>query len=146
MKGREGQKSPRTHFCRHLQLKAKSAAFFIMICLKTLKFICVKVHRAYLLMPNYYNILQEKVKSLSHVSLLVTPLTSLPGFPCPWDFSDKNTGVGCHFLLQGKYYKKGQTILHTVKSSETFSLRTIVKDFLSAGRWVQMEHWSNSLL
>uniref|UniRef100_UPI00397BF829 hypothetical protein n=1 Tax=Pseudomonas aeruginosa TaxID=287 RepID=UPI00397BF829 len=21
--------------------------------------------------------------------------------PCPWDFPDKNTGVGCHFLLQG---------------------------------------------
>ena len=20
---------------------------------------------------------------------------------CPWDFLDKNTGVGCHFLLQG---------------------------------------------
>ena len=22
-------------------------------------------------------------------------------FLCPWDFPDKNTGVGCHFLLQG---------------------------------------------
>ena len=22
-------------------------------------------------------------------------------FLCPWDFSVKNTGVGCHFLLQG---------------------------------------------
>ena len=21
-------------------------------------------------------------------------------FPCPWDFPGKNTGVGCHFLLQ----------------------------------------------
>ena len=21
--------------------------------------------------------------------------------PCPWNFSDKNTGVGCHALLQG---------------------------------------------
>ena len=21
-------------------------------------------------------------------------------FPCPWDSPDKNTGVGCHFLLQ----------------------------------------------
>ena len=25
---------------------------------------------------------------------------SLPG-SCPWNFPDKNTGVGCHFLLQG---------------------------------------------
>ena len=23
-----------------------------------------------------------------------------PGFLYPWDFPDKNTGVGCHFLLQ----------------------------------------------
>ena len=22
-------------------------------------------------------------------------------FACPWDFSGKNTGVGCHFFLQG---------------------------------------------
>ena len=25
----------------------------------------------------------------------------LDGVFCPWDFSGKNTGVGCHFLLQG---------------------------------------------
>ena len=25
---------------------------------------------------------------------------SPPGLPCPWDSPDKNTGVGCHFLLQ----------------------------------------------
>ena len=25
---------------------------------------------------------------------------SLPGSSCPWDFPGKNTGVGCHFLLQ----------------------------------------------
>ena len=25
---------------------------------------------------------------------------SPPGFPCPWDSPGKNTGVGCHFLLQ----------------------------------------------
>ena len=24
-----------------------------------------------------------------------------PGLLCPWGFSDKNTEVGCHFLLQG---------------------------------------------
>ena len=26
---------------------------------------------------------------------------------CPWDFSGKNTGVGCHFLLQGIFPTKG---------------------------------------
>ena len=26
---------------------------------------------------------------------------------CPWDFPDKNTGVGCHFLLQGIFPTQG---------------------------------------
>ena len=26
---------------------------------------------------------------------------SLPGSSCPWDSPGKNTGMGCHFLLQG---------------------------------------------
>ena len=26
---------------------------------------------------------------------------------CPWDFPDKNTGVGCHFLLQGIFLIQG---------------------------------------
>ena len=27
--------------------------------------------------------------------------------PCPWDFSGKKTGVGCHFLLQGIFLTQG---------------------------------------
>ena len=26
---------------------------------------------------------------------------------CPWDFPGKNTGVGCHFLLQGIFLTLG---------------------------------------
>ena len=26
---------------------------------------------------------------------------------CTWDFSGKNTGVGCHFLLQGIFQTQG---------------------------------------
>ena len=26
---------------------------------------------------------------------------------CPWDFPAKNTGVGCHFLLQGIFLTRG---------------------------------------
>ena len=35
--------------------------------------------------------------------LFVTPWTIVlqSSFLCPWNFTDKNTGVGCHFLLQG---------------------------------------------
>ena len=40
---------------------------------------------------------------LSHVSrvrLCVTPYTVPNRLLCPWDSPGKNTGVGCHFLLQ----------------------------------------------
>ena len=42
-------------------------------------------------------ILVVKVKLLSRVLLFATPWTRLLH---PWDFPDKNTGVGCHFHLQ----------------------------------------------
>ena len=32
---------------------------------------------------------------------------SLPRLLCPWNFQDKNTGVGCHFLLQGIFPIQG---------------------------------------
>ena len=41
-----------------------------------------------------------KVKSLSCVQLLATPWTVAHQAPPPWDSPGKNTGVGCHFLLQ----------------------------------------------
>ena len=37
----------------------------------------------------------------SRVQLCVTPWTAAhQGYPHPWDSPGKNTGVGCHFLLQ----------------------------------------------
>ena len=30
-----------------------------------------------------------------------------PRLLCPWDFPDKNTGVGCHLLLQGNLLDPG---------------------------------------
>ena len=29
---------------------------------------------------------------------------------CPWDFPGKNTGVGCHFLLQGNFPTQGSNL------------------------------------
>ena len=46
-----------------------------------------------------------KVKSLSHVRLLATPWTAATRLPHPWDSPGKNTGVGCHFLLQCRKVK-----------------------------------------
>ena len=37
----------------------------------------------------------------SIVSNSLRPLTQPIRLPCPWDIPDKNTGVGCNFLLQG---------------------------------------------
>ena len=36
----------------------------------------------------------------SHVRLCATPQTAAPWIPRPWDSPGKNTGVGCHCLLQ----------------------------------------------
>jgi len=36
----------------------------------------------------------------SHVRLCATPETAAHQDPHPWDSPGKNTGVGCHFLLQ----------------------------------------------
>ena len=36
----------------------------------------------------------------SHVRLCVTPRWQPTRLPRPWDSPGKNTGVGCHFLLQ----------------------------------------------
>ena len=36
----------------------------------------------------------------SHVRLCATPQMAAHQLPCPWDSPGKNTGVGCHFLLQ----------------------------------------------
>src|SRR5574340_769900 len=30
--------------------------------------------------------------------------------PCPWDSPGKNTGVGCHFLLQGTFLTQGSNL------------------------------------
>ena len=47
------------------------------------------------------------VKLLSHVRLFATPWTVAYQAPCPWDFPGKNTGVGCHFLLQEIFPTQG---------------------------------------
>ena len=33
--------------------------------------------------------------------------SNLLGSLCPWEFPGKNTGVGCHFLLQGLFLTQG---------------------------------------
>ena len=44
---------------------------------------------------------------LSHVCLFVTPWTVAHQAPRSMEFPDKNTGVGCHSLLQGIFLTQG---------------------------------------
>ena len=44
---------------------------------------------------------------LNHVLLFVTPWTVAHQAPLSMGFSRKNTGVGCHFLLQGIFLTQG---------------------------------------
>ena len=57
-------------------------------------------------------ILLRKWKSLSCVWLFVTPWTVPNSFLCPWDSSDKSTGVGCHALLEGIFPTRGSNPGH----------------------------------
>ena len=41
----------------------------------------------------------------NHVQLCVTPQTAAHQAPRPWDSLGKNTGVGCHLLLQSMKVK-----------------------------------------
>ena len=46
-----------------------------------------------------------RTRALSHVQLFVTPRTTR--LLCPQDFPGENTGMGCHFLLQGFFWIQG---------------------------------------
>ena len=48
-----------------------------------------------------------KVKLLSCVQLFATPWTVPTRLLHPWNSPSKNTGVGCHFLLQGIFPTQG---------------------------------------
>ena len=55
--------------------------------------------------PVYLTYIQS-AKSLQWCTTLCNPTDgNLPGFPRSWDSPGKNTGVGCHFLLQCKKVK-----------------------------------------
>jgi len=51
--------------------------------------------------------MKVKVKSLSRIPLSATLWTVAHQLLRPWDFPGKNTGVGCHFLLQGIFLPQG---------------------------------------
>jgi len=40
----------------------------------------------------------------------VTPWTATSRLFCPWELPGKNTGVGCHFLLQEIFQTQGSNL------------------------------------
>ena len=60
------------------------------------------------------------VKSLQSCPTLCDPIDgSPPGFPCLWDSPGKNTGVGCHFLLQCMKVKSEREVTQSCPTLET---------------------------
>ena len=53
----------------------------------------------------HFNLLLLLLSHFSHVQLCVTPQTAAHQAPPSWDSPGKNTGVGCHFLLQCRKVK-----------------------------------------
>ena len=47
------------------------------------------------------------VQLLSPVRLFVTPWTVAHQAPLPWYFPHKNTGMSCHFIIQGIFLTQG---------------------------------------
>ena len=60
-----------------------------------LKFCHSKVHKSLL---------------LSRVQLFAIPQSVAHQIICLWNSLDKNTGVGCHFLLQGTFLTQGSNL------------------------------------
>ena len=50
--------------------------------------------------PMHPGLCYAMLSHFSRVRLCVTPYTVATRLPRPWDSPGKNTGVGCHFLLQ----------------------------------------------
>ena len=69
----------------------------------------IGLHLPFLLFP-----VNVCAQSFSHVQLLVTPWTIASQAPLSMGFSRRNTGVGCHALLQGFFLTQGSNpgLLH----------------------------------
>ena len=67
-------------------------------------------------------------------------------FPCPWDSPGKNTGVGCHFLLQCMKVKRESEVAQLCPTSSAWqSYENLEADTLTGNKKVSVSHikmWS----
>ena len=82
---------------------------------------------------------KKKVKLLSRIRLFATPQTVARQAPPSWDFPVKNTGVGCHLLLQGIFLTQGSNpgLLHCRQNDVRFM---ISKEDLALGPGTRLDH------
>ena len=74
-------------------------------CFNTCGDLLFKTHKAWESEIGVYTLV--KWKSLSCVQLFAIPWTAAHQAPVSMESSGKNTGVGCHFLLQGNFLTQG---------------------------------------
>ena len=81
----------------------------------------------FLLVYAYLPPFAAATQSLRCVQLLVTLWTVAHRLLSPWDFPSKNTGVGCHLLLQGIFPIQGSNpgLLHWQVDSLSLSHRKV---------------------
>ena len=78
--------------CRYVLVKALSSALFSPgIC---------SVDGLFLVVSTYIDLAAAAAKSLQSCTTLCDPRDGSPPGSFPWDSPGKNTGGGCHFLLQ----------------------------------------------
>ena len=81
-------------------------------------FIWLNIYESSLVHSNVKMWLLLLLGRVSRVRLCATPQTVAHQAPRPWDSPGKNTGVGCHFLLQCMKVKSESEV---VQSCPTFS-------------------------
>ena len=75
---------------------------------------CHSVQEQALHVAQMQNSAVAAAKSLKSCPTLCDPIRRQPtSLPCPWDSPGKNTGVGCHFLLQCMKVKSESEVIQS---------------------------------
>ena len=72
------------------------------------------------------------VQSFGPVQLFATPWTGATRLLHPWNSSGKNTGVGCHFLLQGIFPTQGSNLQLLHWQADSLPLASLWKPHVSS--------------
>ena len=87
----------------------------------------------------YVEVLLLLLSRFSPVQLCATPEMAAHQALCPLDSPDKNTGVGCHFLLQCRKVKSESELTQSCRSTETLKRHSFQAEF--QGFIVYLPEW-----